>query len=75
MIRKADSELKRSWLFRFNQLPADSKKALRDALIDLQMDARKRANHSWKKHKAPMALYWKVVSVYCGHLCRSIKVK
>jgi hypothetical protein len=28
------------------------------------------ADKCWKKHKAPMACYWKAVSVYANHLAR-----
>lgn len=73
MIHEADKTLKQSWLSRFTSLPDPAKAALRDALNDLRADALKRSNHCWKKHKAPMALYWKVVGVYAGHLARSIK--
>lgn len=74
MIHKADKELKGKWMGIFGALPADSKAALKNALQDLRADALSKANHSWKKHKAPMALYWKVVGVYAGHLAKSIKL-
>jgi hypothetical protein len=51
-------------------LDADSKAALRAVLIDLRDDARARAAECWKRHKAPMACYWKAVSVYANHLAR-----
>ncbi|MCL5884082.1 MAG: hypothetical protein M1377_01815 [Deltaproteobacteria bacterium] len=73
MIRNADEQLKRSWLLRFMGLPPEAKQALRLALLDLRKDALARAEHQWKKHKAPMAMYWKVVGVYAGHLARAIK--
>ena len=73
MIHQADKQLKERWRERFQTLPADSRAALRDALLDLRGDAAQRANHCWRKHKAPMALYWKVVSVYAGHLARALK--
>lgn len=44
-------------------------------LRELADDARGRAGECWRKHKAPMALYWKVVAVYARHLsqiCRAI---
>lgn len=75
MIHEADKELKSSWLPVFNNLPEESKLALKDALQQLRKDASQRAQYSWKKHKAPMALYWKVVAVYAGHLARAIHVK
>lgn len=42
------------------------------ALLALREDALKRAQYCWEKHKAPMALYWKVIGVYSGHLARSL---
>lgn len=73
MIRKADKELKDKWADIFNALPKDSKDALRHALSELRKDSLAKANHCWKKHKAPMALYWKVVGVYSGHISKAIK--
>lgn len=42
-------------------------------LRDLQVDARERANKCWRTHKAPMAAYWKAVSVYAGHMARALE--
>lgn len=53
-------------------LPADSRAALRALLRDLAADARARAETSWRRHKAPMAVYWKAVAVYAGHLARAL---
>jgi hypothetical protein len=39
-------------------------------LGEIALDARERANTCWKKHKAPMAAYWKACSVYAGHARR-----
>jgi hypothetical protein len=72
MIHAGDAALKLEWKARFDLLPCDSREALRDALMSLRADALKRADYSWRKHKAPMALYWKVVGVYAGHLARAI---
>lgn len=41
-------------------------------LRDIRADARARADKAWTTHKAPMALYWKAVSVYAGHLARAL---
>jgi hypothetical protein len=74
MIRQNDKELKENWGTTFQQLPADSRNALKNALLQLRDAALAKATYCWKKHKAPMALYWKVVGVYAGHLARSIKI-
>lgn len=72
MIHKADKDLKARWRERFASLPGPARDALRDALAELHTDALERANHCWANHKAPMALYWKVVGVYAGHIKRAI---
>lgn len=53
-------------------LPQASREALRAALLDLRNDARDRAAECWHRHKAPMACYWKAVSVYANHLARAL---
>lgn len=73
MIHKADKQLKEKWTAEFSKLSPDSKSALSNALIALRYDALERSKHCWQKHKAPMALYWKVVGVYAGHLARCLK--
>ena len=74
MIHQADKELKQQWQVAFNGLPDSAKAALKTCLLTLRQDALAKANHCWKKHKAPMALYWKVVGVYAGHLAKAIKL-
>ncbi len=71
--RARDRELQSRWRRRFDELPAPARDALRDALLDLRTDALDRAQASWARHKAPMALYWKVVGVYAGHLARALR--
>jgi hypothetical protein len=51
-------------------LPPEARQALAVMLLDLSRNARERAEESWSRNKAPMAFYWKVVSVYAGHLHR-----
>ena len=57
---------------RLIKLPPVAREALRLMLIDIAADARGRADKCWRTHKAPMALYWKVVAVYAGHIARAI---
>jgi hypothetical protein len=47
--------------------------ALRALLLEIQADARARADKCWKTHKAPMAVYWKAVGVYVGHIARVLR--
>jgi hypothetical protein len=58
---------------RLQALPDDSKAALRAVLIELRDDCRARADECWRKHKAPMACYWKACGVYLNHLQRTLK--
>lgn len=51
-------------------LPDAARAALRAVLMDIRRDAQARAEQCWKKHKAPMAAYWKAVAVYAGHTAR-----
>jgi hypothetical protein len=46
---------------------------LADLLLELARDAAERARAAWASHKAPMACYWKIVSVYARHLSRLIR--
>ena len=53
---------------RLAELPREARRALAAALRELAEDARGRAEHAWRKHKGPMAAYWRAVSVYARHL-------
>lgn len=55
-----------------DSLPGPARAALEQILREIQIDARLRAEKAWRTHKAPMALYWKAVSVYSGHIARAI---
>jgi len=72
-IQRADAELKHAWQARFQALPPSARHALRAALLDLRKDALHRAQLQWRRHKAPMACYWKAVGVYAGHLARALR--
>lgn len=54
-------------------LPPEGRSALAALLRDLSKEARQRAEKSWRQSKAPMAAYWKAVSVYAGHTARAIR--
>ena len=58
-------------LRRLLELPAAVREPLADVLLELRADAIERAEVSWRKHKAPMAAYWKAVGVYAGHFARA----
>ena len=55
------------------ELSPDVRKLIAAALRDMQRDARERAEKCWTTHKAPMALYWKAVGVYAGHIARAVQ--
>lgn len=48
-------------------LTPEARAALVKLLRGISADARVRANECWRKHKAPMAAYWKAVAVYSRH--------
>lgn len=52
------------------RLPAGVRTQIAAALREMQADCRQRAEKCWRTHKAPMAVYWKAVGVYCGHVAR-----
>jgi hypothetical protein len=54
-------------------LSPDVRQCMATALRDIQRDARDRAEKCWTTHKAPMALYWKAVGVYAGHIARAVQ--
>jgi hypothetical protein len=56
-----------------DKLDPASRAALKGLALSLRDDARSRAEKSWRTHKAPMAVYWKAVAVYAGHLARAIR--
>ena len=74
-IHGADRLLRQLWADRFANLPPDAREALAGALVDLRRDARKRAELQWRRNKAPMAFYWRVVAVYAGHLARTLRTE
>ena len=55
------------------QLPPEARAALRRVLLNISSDARERAEASWRKHKAPMAAYWKAVAVYSRHIAQALR--
>ncbi|CAA9582528.1 hypothetical protein AVDCRST_MAG81-3154 [uncultured Synechococcales cyanobacterium] len=55
---------------KLKDLPSEAKECLRNLLVELSSDARARAEHAWCNGKAPMAAYWKAVSVYAKHTAR-----
>jgi hypothetical protein len=62
-------------MIKLRGLPAGQRKHLAGLLIDLGSDARHRADICWFKHKAPMAAYWKAVSVYARHTAKALRRK
>ena len=50
-----------------------SRVALIAVLSDIRTDSAERAAECWRRHKAPMAAYWKAVSVYTGHIVKVLR--
>lgn len=55
------------------EIPSDSRLGLRKALLAMRADFQARAQKSWRTHKAPMALYYKCLAVYTGHIARLLR--
>lgn len=60
---------------KFAALPAEISALLREMLQQLGREANEKAQKSWRTHKAPMAVYWKMVAVYSRHLARLLSPK
>ena len=56
-------------------LPPEARAALAAVLRDISLDARQRAQKSWRQNKGPMAAYWKAVGAYAHHLFRAAKAE
>jgi len=54
-------------------LPPEAQAALKRLLLEIRNDCRVRADECWRKHKAPMAAYWKAAGVYANHTSRLLK--
>ena len=54
-------------------LPPESRIVLVSLLLDLRRTALSNAEKCWRRHKAPMAVYWKAVAVYSGHIARALR--
>lgn len=55
---------------RLLDLPKDQREIIAAIFRDLSLDARERAEKSWRKNKGPMAAYWKACGAYATHLSR-----
>jgi hypothetical protein len=58
---------------RLKELDPAARAAVEAILRDIGVEAREKAETSWRKHKGPMAAYWKAVSVYANHIARSLR--
>lgn len=58
----------------FNSLDTESRKALKSFCAWLYEHSKKKADESWAKSKAPMAVYWKAVAAWAYHIKGAIKV-
>jgi len=67
--------LKLSSAKKLQNLPPDAKEALFEVLVEMRADCQVNAEKCWRKHKAPMAAYWKAASVYVGHIARTLRIK
>ncbi|MCF8708633.1 hypothetical protein [Rhizorhapis sp. SPR117] len=57
---------------RLRALDPETRAILQDLLLELQQDARQRAEARWRSRKPPLAAYWAACGVYAGHIARVI---
>lgn len=53
--------------------PPEVRAAVAEIIGAISLDARARAQESWRKNKGPMAAYWKAVGAYATHIKRAIR--
>lgn len=58
---------------RLKSLSPEVRKALRALLMELRAEAHAKAEASWLKRKGPMAVYFRAVAVYAGHIARLLR--
>lgn len=58
---------------RLAELDQSSREVIEGVLRDLARDAARRAERSWRYRKAPLAVYWRAVSVYSRHIVRAMR--
>jgi hypothetical protein len=54
------------------ELPPEVRRALARVMGDINRTSRERAQACWRRNKGPMALYWKAVGAYAGHIRRAL---
>jgi hypothetical protein len=57
---------------RLAALSPNEREAVRGFLLALHADAHPKAEENWRRRKGPIAVYWRCVGVYAGHLARAI---
>lgn len=55
------------------RMPRETRLEVANLLFDLASDAARRSETAWHRHKGPMAVYWKAVSVYSRHIARVLR--
>jgi uncharacterized membrane protein len=53
-------------------LPPEAREALRRVLLAVSKTCREKGNEAWRKHKPPMAAYWKSNAVHARHLAHAM---
>jgi hypothetical protein len=53
---------------RLAHMPPMVRAELRRLFKELARESRANADKAWRKHKAPMAAYWKACAVYARHI-------
>lgn len=54
------------------EVPRDTRQLLGTLLRELATEARAEGEHCWRRGKAMMGAYWRVVAVYAKHIAHAI---
>jgi len=65
--------IKLAGVAKLQRMPPPVREALVQVLMEIRKEAHANAEKCWRRHKSPMAAYWKVVAVYAGHIARTLR--
>jgi hypothetical protein len=58
---------------KLRELSPEARAAVAALCKDINAIGRARAQESWRRNKGPMAIYWKAVGAYAGHIYRAVR--
>lgn len=58
---------------RAQEMPPEAREWLIAFLGEIRTASQLKAAHAWRKHKPPLAVYWKVVATMVGHIAKVLR--